>query len=217
MYLGFLSSDYFTSPRDINNEHNVIKPPSTSDQALSATWTSQGRCAVWELTNWPWLTMPFGGPIFLWICRGFSPQLPCALRKWTPMFLASVLSKEPTVLRKCIVTIRIRAQSLWAQSCWKQNFSFGGPSYHLLSMKEVWIVYLKTILWFIYKNFRGRRRIHPMNWTQIIHKQHLPTPDCFLGMETAFRVNCINSQADWRKQQNKKFAYHIEMIIEIIL
>lgn len=56
-----------------------------------------------------------------------------------------------------------------------------------------------------------------MNWTQIIHKQHLPTPDCFLGMETAFRVNRINSQADWRKQQNKKFAYHIEMIIEIIL
>lgn len=34
------------SPRDINNEHDVIKPQSASDQALSATWAAQGRCVV---------------------------------------------------------------------------------------------------------------------------------------------------------------------------
>lgn len=45
MYLDFLR--LFRSPRDVNNEPNVINPQSASNQALSAAWAAQGRCAVW--------------------------------------------------------------------------------------------------------------------------------------------------------------------------
>lgn len=48
---GFPQLRLFLPSRDIHNECNVIKPQSASDQALSATWAAQGRCAVWELTN----------------------------------------------------------------------------------------------------------------------------------------------------------------------
>ena len=92
----------------------------------------------------------------------------------------------------------------------------GHPT-NLLSMWEGWILYLKTALWDAYKDLRGKREIHPRSRNQFVHEQHLPAPDCFIGTGSASRVNCINSQADWRKQLNKKSAYHIEMIIEIVL
>lgn len=62
MYLDFLR--LFRSPRDVNNEPNVINPQSASNQALSAAWAAQGRCAVWTLTNSPQLTIPFSGAYF---------------------------------------------------------------------------------------------------------------------------------------------------------
>lgn len=50
--------------KDVNNEPNVIEPQSASNQASSATRDAQGRCAVWALTNWPRLTIPFSGAYF---------------------------------------------------------------------------------------------------------------------------------------------------------
>lgn len=85
-------------------------------------------------------------PIFLWICWGFSPRPHCVLRKWTPVLLASFVSKEPTVWGKCRVTIWIQSQSFEAQLCWEWSSSFGSTSCCLLAMWEVGVICLNAIL-----------------------------------------------------------------------
>lgn len=156
-------------------------------------------------------------PIFLWICWGFSHKPQYVLRKWTPMLLASFLSKEPTVLRECIVTVWIQPQSFEAQLCWEWNSSFGGTSCCLLSMWEVGIIYLNTTPLCIHKDSGGglsaetkfrlfTTSVCPHLWLLLRY-----------GDELHLEFNCINLQADWRQQPRWKFAYHIAMIIEIIL
>lgn len=163
---GFSQFRLFFSPRDINNEPNVIKPPSASDQALSATWAAQGQVCSLGINK---LTMVnntfFLGPIFLWICWGFSPRPSCALRKWTPNAFSLCPLKGAYCFEK-MYSYNPNSHSITLSSIkLKSSFEFRGTSYHLLPMREVWIIYLKSLLWYAYKDSEVGEEF--MLWTEL--------------------------------------------------
>lgn len=113
---GFSQFRLFLSLRDINNESSVDKPHQLLT-SLVCHLGCPGRCAVWELRNWPWWTIPFFlGPIFLWICRGFSPRAFLRIEKMDPHAFSLSPLKGPYCFEKMYGSYNLNSHSITLSS-----------------------------------------------------------------------------------------------------